>query len=1748
MKYLVVLMFSPLYLFAQFDTELEFFNLLVSESCQGEEPIKLEGYFSDDNLTPIPVGGYYEIESCIIEPCAEAIYYNDIDGHFYFDTNAPEDSYLISYIVGTGPFAKKYISQFDLQAANAQIIVLDSSVCNNNITYIQPNPRGGILSGSGIESDSLNEEITYFFNPKGLSTDTTYTLTYEYSITANSGLVCTDVSYTSITVFDSLNVNIIPDSIFVCIDELLHLEAELTGDTSEVKIEWYNPEFSIISADKEFSTDTITTSGDYYVFVINKNGCSDLESIHITVNPPPSISCGVSNNVSCHGVSDGEGNVTLDDSYSYTWSDGGLTPIRSGLSSGIYVVTVTDHNSCTASCSLSIQEPEPLAIDCRTNITHPSCHDAANGKTKIAIHGGTPPYSISQNNLDYIQTDSLMFLSPGDQIVYVLDSHGCKEQCEFKLENPEKTECRIHVDNHISCHNNSDAQLSVFSSEDIFEVEWNTGHTTRSIENLSAGIYIATTTSSQGCISSCTLTLTEPDPLLVQIRSYSHPVCNGDSNGNIELNSTGGSPPYAYSLNGSTPQASSQFYNLPSGIYIIQVLDQNLCAVSTAQVLIDPLKLEGKLFQQDEILCNGDHTGSLTVEYSEEFSEVEWSTGSYDDKISGLRADQYSVTLTTDEGCSLVLEEEIVEPLPLSLDSYTIDNIDCHGESTGKVAITVSGGVPPYNYLWSNGETNITNTSLRAGSYKLTITDSNNCQLISDSLIISENEAWSISTEPIISCLDEKINLQINVHGQNPDDLSYLWFVDDNIVGATDDLLIESAGRFIVFDSHCLPEGVVDIGCIVTDTYGCTEEVSISITLASCFDLAIRKTVVGDISKERDEPAVFNITVFNQGSITAYDLTIQDFPDQELLFIEEKNRSKITGNPYSWLDNNGLLTTRIDSIEAQSAVTLKIYFQISSDTEKRNLYNEAEIIDYNSRYKKLPFDQDDLLSDNPIEKDDDIDDDSMGTIDNPDDDDQRDGAYINLCPNYQHQVLANLCGRPDPMLLMTETIIAQLDPEGDGDGDDSDGDRGNKIVSFHEDAVSAFLGDTTLAMTLEYSDEIYARLLTKEACVTTIPLQLEFYLDPELPDMQEEIFASLGEDVLLSIDEQPAYNYQWQIEHNNNYQDIPAATENTLLIKAVTASHNNLRYRVVLSHATAPVSCSSVSASTTFRIMPDILVCNDKLNTSLNEDCSINLSASQLLQNNNLPDSLFNLVYLDEAGQLITQEDYVLYTGEEIQYVVTNKINNVSCWGNLYLSDNTPPTISCPGDTLSLPCHAMDNLMYGLDINHSDNCSASKLVIEESDLETICSLENSVNYTGNKKIKLYALDEAGNKSLDCNILVLYQSAVIDHFVFPSNLILDYDSWDTNNNGYPDPEETGTILDQDSIAISSDLENRCNLKLHYEDSIFPLCGESYIILRKWTLVDWCSQQIINRNQLIRVDDILGPELQSARIDTVLNINKNSCLASFRPKAKHLVDPNSSSYFLVSHFRKFESDTTYTFRASYPQDSIPILQLEEGAHRIDIQYHDDCDVHSTGSFYVKVEAQIPLSAVCKSLINVQLNDGGKVELKAEQIDNHTLSFCDLPLYYGLRSLPETVASTTQSSIYNIESVEYYESIVIDSSTEILELVVFNEYQHSVCRTKISKDQLGQRNRRSSTKVYPNPFTNELIVTVESDSDQEIMINLYSMTGQNMYVEKHAIKSGIQTLTLKDEFLQLASGNYMLVIKGKDLLYSSPIVKVK
>ncbi|MES2774340.1 MAG: M4 family metallopeptidase [Bacteroidota bacterium] len=130
-----------------------------------------------------------------------------------------------------------------------------------------------------------------------------------------------------------------------------------------------------------------------------------------------------------------------------------------------------------------------------------------------------------------------------------------------------------------------------------------------------------------------------------------------------------------------------------------------------------------------------------------------WSNGQTSSTATGLSAILYSVTVTDANGCSSGGNVTLTEPPLLTTTAaptsdYNGYNVRCHGGSDGVAEAYPTGGVPPYTYSWSNGQTTKVATGLMAQSYSVTVTDANGCTAGATTVELTEPPQLTIDAGP----------------------------------------------------------------------------------------------------------------------------------------------------------------------------------------------------------------------------------------------------------------------------------------------------------------------------------------------------------------------------------------------------------------------------------------------------------------------------------------------------------------------------------------------------------------------------------------------------------------------------------------------------------------------------------------------------------------------------------------------------------------------------------------------------------------------------------------------------------------------------------------------------------------------------------------------------------------------------------------------------------------------------------------
>ncbi len=489
------------------------------------------------------------------------------------------------------------------------------------------------------------------------------------------------------------------------------------------------------------------TAGTYTVTATDANGCE--KTLSYTLNQPSEMSIIVNNiqHVSCHGGNNGAINIhaTGSTGYTYKWAPGGqATNNISGLTAGLYTVTVTDGNNCTVETTIEVEQPLKMGFILTPDSA--KCYNENSGKIDITVLGGTAPYDYLWNTT--ATTQNISNLTAGTYRVTATDSRGCTADTVAVVKQPDQITFNRTI-TPPSCPGYSDGKIDITVSggSSKYTYRWShNGKTTEDLDGITKGTYTVTATDSKGCVRSATYVVNDPTNMIFNV--LSNPVtCYGSQNGSIKLNVSGGTPGYSYlwSPGGETDNYIS---GLAGGSYSVTVTDNNGCTFQKDNIIVlestSPLSAT---IAPTNVSCFNGNNGTISItpvggtpEYT-----FRWSNGETTTTITNLSAGNYDVTVTDKYGC-IFTPETVTITQPEEALSATIEKTDvsCYGGSNGTISIATVGGTEPYTYVWEKDgmsfSTNGDLTDLAAGTYTVTVTDGNGCTFVPEAVTITQPE------------------------------------------------------------------------------------------------------------------------------------------------------------------------------------------------------------------------------------------------------------------------------------------------------------------------------------------------------------------------------------------------------------------------------------------------------------------------------------------------------------------------------------------------------------------------------------------------------------------------------------------------------------------------------------------------------------------------------------------------------------------------------------------------------------------------------------------------------------------------------------------------------------------------------------------------------------------------------------------------------------------------------------------------
>ncbi|MBK7869176.1 MAG: T9SS type A sorting domain-containing protein [Saprospiraceae bacterium] len=557
------------------------------------------------------------------------------------------------------------------------------------------------------------------------------------------------------------------------------------------------------------------SAGVYRVTVTDASGCTAIDSA--TINESPVLDVNIVGNDTLCGPN-ATTNVTAQVSggvppYAFLWNTGTMTQTIIGLTPGAYSVTVTDANGCQAIDNITI-----VAINLTTTMTKQDalCFGQSSGYAIVDADGGTMPYTYLWNTGATL--DSIGGLGIGTYRVTVTDANGCTKIDSVTITQPTDITLDITADT-LLCPGemNAFAKAVVNGGTMPYTYLWNNAATVDSIGGLTAGVYRVTVTDANGCTKVDSVTIMQSPMITLQTES-TEVVCGAENTGEASVAASGGVPPYTYAW--SNGGNASMIENLIGGTYTVTVTDANGCsAIAEATVRIISDFALGVVPRN--VLCNGDNSGSVLVTASggDMPYTYAWSNGASGPEVTNLTAGTYTVTVTDANGCTLNQTVNITQPSQVSA-SASGNNLTCAGANNGSVAVTVSGGTAPYTYAWNSGQTTAQVTGLPAGTYTVTVTDSNFCTTTTSVTITQPSQLIAIINSTNIICNGEETGSAIVSGAGGTAPYTYLWSTG----ATTQNISGLAAGAY---------------GVTVTDANQCTTTVSMSITEPPLLQLSL---------------------------------------------------------------------------------------------------------------------------------------------------------------------------------------------------------------------------------------------------------------------------------------------------------------------------------------------------------------------------------------------------------------------------------------------------------------------------------------------------------------------------------------------------------------------------------------------------------------------------------------------------------------------------------------------------------------------------------------------------------------------------------------------------------------------------------------------------------------------------------------------------------------------------------------------
>lgn len=371
---------------------------------------------------------------------------------------------------------------------------------------------------------------------------------------------------------------------------------------------------------------------------------------------------------------------------------------------------------------ISIQNNAPLSINI-SNVTGTSCSDSSDGAAAVFATGGSGNYTYYWSNGATNTINSA--LSAGVNKVTIKDSDGDSTVVSVNIPSP--PEILLYPKDTYACNgiNNGKTSINAIGGTGLYSYLWSTGATTANISQVASGQYQVTVTDQNGCSKNTSTSIVAAPEILIE-GDIRNPSCNNQNNGEITLNTSGGSSQFLYEW--SNGEKGLSLKNLETNIFTVTVTDSIGCIKTKSFQITAPESISGKINALKDVSCFGLNDGSISIAASGGNPDYtfNWSNGTFfsgnTSTVNNLKAGLYQVTITDLFDCFSKIDININEPPLISIEE-DIKHISCFGGNDASISINTKGTIGAPLYSWSNMINDVSIKELTTGTYTVTVTD-----------------------------------------------------------------------------------------------------------------------------------------------------------------------------------------------------------------------------------------------------------------------------------------------------------------------------------------------------------------------------------------------------------------------------------------------------------------------------------------------------------------------------------------------------------------------------------------------------------------------------------------------------------------------------------------------------------------------------------------------------------------------------------------------------------------------------------------------------------------------------------------------------------------------------------------------------------------------------------------------------------------------------------------------------------------